>query len=120
LIYGIVEGAIKAMFAVAGHDVATPFPRITYDEAMLKYGSDKPDLRPGMEIVDLREALAGSPADFLQNIDNEKTAARGFIVPGGGAYSDSERKDLVEVAVRLFGGRLSWARLKENGGIHTA
>ena len=119
VIYGIVEGAIKAMFAVAGKDVVTPFPRIGYDEAMLRYGSDKPDLRPGMEISDLKDAFAGSPADFLQNIDNQTTAARGFIVPGGGRYSDSERKELVEVAQRLFGGRLSWARLKENGTIHT-
>src|SRR5580765_1813511 len=60
VIYGIVEGAIQAMFAVAGKNVVTPFPRIGYDEAMLRYGSDKPDLRPGMEITDLKGAFAGS------------------------------------------------------------
>jgi aspartyl-tRNA synthetase len=47
LVYGIVEGAIVAMFAAAGVAVETPFPRISYDDAALKYGSDKPDLRPG-------------------------------------------------------------------------
>ena len=39
LVYGIVEGAIVAMFRAAGHEVAVPFPRISYDDAMLKYGS---------------------------------------------------------------------------------
>src|SRR6185503_13544379 len=47
LVYGIVEGAIVAMFSAAGKSVQTPFARLTYDDAMLKYGSDKPDLRPG-------------------------------------------------------------------------
>src|SRR5262245_22740667 len=92
LVYGIVEGAIKAMFAVAGSDVETPFPRIGYDDALLKYGSDKPDLRPGMPIADLQAALSGSPADFLADLDGRKKVARGFIVRGGGRYSDSERK----------------------------
>ena len=110
LVYGAVEGAIQAMWKVAGHDVPVPFARMSYRDALLKYGSDKPDLRPGMEISDLGAALAGSPADFVQGLDGEKQVARGFVVRGGGRYSDSERKELVEVAGRLFNGRLSWAR----------
>ncbi len=61
LVYGVVEGAIVAMFAVAGHAVATPFPRVSYDEAMKTYGSDKPDLRPGMAIADLSARRLASP-----------------------------------------------------------
>ena len=61
LVYGVVEGAIQAMFAAAGIEVETPFPRISYDEAMLRYGSDKPDLRPGMPIADVSAAFAESP-----------------------------------------------------------
>src|SRR5262245_6568669 len=62
LVYGVVEGAIVAMFAAAGHRVATPFPRVSYDDAMLKYGSDKPDLRAGMEIADVTAAARTSAA----------------------------------------------------------
>jgi aspartyl-tRNA synthetase len=120
LVYGIVEGAIKAMFDVAGVKVETPFARISYDDAMLKYGSDKPDLRPGMEISSLETALAGSPADFVQSLDGDKSVARGFIVKGGGKFSDSERKEFVEVAGRLYNGRLSWARLKDDGSVQTS
>jgi aspartyl-tRNA synthetase len=88
---------------------------------MLKYGSDKPDLRPGMEISDLGESLTGSPATFLFRDDEGRPhVTRGFVVPGGGQYSDSARKELVEVAGRLSGGRLAWARLKDDGGVHTS
>jgi aspartyl-tRNA synthetase len=118
LIYSVVEGAIRAMWSAAGHTVKAPFSRVSYADAMLKYGSDKPDMRPGMEIADLGNALRGSPADFLATLD-EKNLARGFVIRGGGRYSDSERKELIEVAGRLYGGRLSWARLKDDGGIHT-
>jgi aspartyl-tRNA synthetase len=117
LIYSVVEGAIEAMWYAAGRAVRTPFARLSYADAMLKYGSDKPDLRPAMEIADLKEALAGSPAEFLHEDNN---VVRGFVVRGGGRYSDSERKELVEVAGRLFGGRLAWARLKDEGGVHTS
>ena len=120
LIYGAVEGAVQAMWKAAGHEVQAPFVRISYDHAMLRYGSDKPDLRPGMEISDLGGALAGSPADFVREVDGDKVVARGFVVRGGGKYSDSERKELVEVAGRLFNGRLSWARLKEDGSVQTS
>ncbi len=120
LVYGIVEGAIKAMFDVAGVNVTAPFARISYDDAMMKYGSDKPDLRPGMVISSIEAALAGSPADFVQTLDGTKQVARGFIVPGGAKYSDSERKELVEVAGRLYNGRLSWARLKDDGSVQTS
>jgi aspartyl-tRNA synthetase len=118
LIYGVVEDAIQAMWRAAGHDVQVPFPRLSYAEAMLKYGSDKPDLRPGMAIADLADALTGSPADFLARLDDQNVA-RGFVVRGAGKYSDSERKELIETAGRLYGGRLSWARLKDDGTVHT-
>ena len=60
LVYGVVEGAIEAMFEAAGSRSTTPFPRVSYDDAMQKYGSDKPDLRPGMEIADVSATFAES------------------------------------------------------------
>src|SRR5580700_11311751 len=60
LIYGIVEGAIRDMFGAAGHAVETPFPRLEYADALLKYGSDKPDLRPGMEIAEVGDLFRES------------------------------------------------------------
>ena len=114
LVYRIVEGAIQAMFAAAGHTVAAPFPRISYDEAMLKYGSDKPDLRAGMEIANLLPVFASALPDFVQDIAEEERAIRGFIVPRAGSYSRKQLDDLVAAGTG-FGGRVAWARIGEGG-----
>jgi len=117
----VVEGAIKAMWAAAGHAVQTPFPRIGYDEAMLKYGSDKPDLRPGMIISDLLPVFADALPDFLAEAQSSAEtqsaggiALRGFIVPGAGAYSRKQLDDLVALGTTL-GGRIAWARIGDAG-----
>jgi len=115
LVYGIVEGAIAAMFKVAGVEVARPFPRISYDDAMLKYGSDKPDLRAGMEIADLLPIfLDGQLPDFVREIPESERAIRGFVVKGAGGYSRKQLDDVVATAANL-GGRIAWARVGEAG-----
>ncbi|HEX5070714.1 MAG TPA: aspartate--tRNA ligase, partial [Vicinamibacterales bacterium] len=114
LVYGIVEGAIAAMFKVAGVDVARPFPRISYDDAMLRYGSDKPDLRPGMEIADFMPLFGGALPDFLTDIAEPERALRGFIVKGAGSHSRKQLDELVAKGTEL-GGRIAWARLGEAG-----
>src|SRR5207237_40121 len=59
-VIALVDGLLQAVLAVGGIEVTLPLDRVTYDEAMLSYGSDKPDRRPGMEIHDLGEVFAGS------------------------------------------------------------
>jgi len=60
-VYGLVEGLIADIWReTRGIEVETPFPRMPYAEAMRRYGSDKPDLRFGMEIADVTDAVAGS------------------------------------------------------------
>jgi aspartyl-tRNA synthetase len=114
LVYGIVEGAIQAMFTAAGHTVATPFPRVSYDDAMMKYGSDKPDLRPGMEIANLSPVFADALPEFVAALPEADRAIRGFAVPGAGAYSRRQLDDLVATGA-TFGGRIAWARVGDAG-----
>lgn len=115
LIYGVVEGAIREMWAAAGHTVALPFERITYADAMRLYGSDKPDLRPGMPIVDLLPALGASLPAFLAEMPEADRAVRGIVVKGGGRYSRRELDDLVAETLRTTSGRLAWARMTAEG-----
>jgi aspartyl-tRNA synthetase len=115
LIYSVVEGAIKAMWAAAGHTVALPFERISFADAMRLYGSDKPDLRPGMIIADLLPQLGGELPAFLAEIDPAKRAVRGFVVKGGAKYSRKELDDLVAEVLRTTAGRLAWARRTATG-----
>ena len=114
VVYGIVEGAIQAMFGAAGHQVPVPFPRMSYDDAMRKYGSDKPDLRPGMEIADLLPVFAEALPDFVAELPEADRAIRGFVVVGAGSYSRKQLDDLVAAGTTL-GGRIAWARLGDAG-----
>ena len=114
IVYGIVEGAVAAMFAAAGYKVTTPFPRISYDDAMRRYGSDKPDLRPGMEIADLLPVFAADLPEFVAALPEADRAIRGFVVAGAGTYSRKQLDDLVATGATL-GGRIAWARVGDAG-----
>jgi aspartyl-tRNA synthetase len=111
LVYGVVEGAIDAMFRAAGHQVPLPFPRVSYDDAMLRYGSDKPDLRPGMEISDVSAIVEGSAFSVFRDAVAGGGAVRGFVVPGGAKYSRKDLDDLTDRARQSGGSGLVWVRL---------
>lgn len=92
---GMVASAIRDAMGV---EVPRPFPRITYAEAMDRYGTDKPDLRFGMEIVDCGEVLRGSDYQVFARALQAGGTIRGFCAPGAGGYSRREVAELEEVA----------------------
>jgi len=111
LVYGVVEGAVQAMFEAAGHKVTTPFDRVPYDEAMRVYGSDKPDLRPGMPIADVSVTFAESAFGPFREAVAGGGVVRGIIVTGGATYSRKDLDDLTEQIRQLGGSGLVWVRL---------
>ena len=115
-IFGIIEPLMKEIFTAIGRDIRTPFARMPYAEAMAKYGSDKPDLRPGMEIQDLREFFRESSFNVFRKIVAEGGTVRGFIVRNAGGYSRSEVDGLVAQAESL-GGKIVWARRADDGAM---
>src|SRR5687767_13553617 len=88
-IFGVIEPLMQEIFGVIGRDIETPFPRMSYSEAMAKYGSDKPDLRPGMEIQDVRELFRESSFGIFKTIVAEGGTVRAFVVPNAAAYTRS-------------------------------
>lgn len=86
-IYSLIEGLFEKIFPMAGIDIETPFPRMTYAEAMARYGSDRPDLRFGLEIEDLTELLGGSGFRGFSATAKDGGVIRGFRVPGAAAAS---------------------------------
>jgi aspartyl-tRNA synthetase len=115
-IFGIIEPLMKEIFSAIGKEIRTPFQRMPYAEAMAKYGSDKPDLRPGMEIQDLREFFRESSFNVFRNIVAEGGTVRGFVVRNAGGYSRSEVDGLAAQAETL-GGKIVWARKADEGAV---
>ncbi len=99
-IFRVAEGFLAAAFDTAGVTIPTPFPRMTYDEAIRRYGSDKPDMRlPAM--VDLSETLTPELRTTLK-IEQELPVL-GFTVPCVGLLSGTQRRALVDEIRSFFG-----------------
>lgn len=82
----------------------SPFPRLTYQEAMLKYGSDKPDLRFGLEIANVTDVLAATEFEVAKSAIRDGGIVRGLAAPGCGGYSRRQIDDLGELA-KSYGAR---------------
>jgi aspartyl-tRNA synthetase len=97
-IRALVEGMIVAMFAAAGVRLEAPFPVLSYDEAMLRYGSDKPDLRYGFDIVELSDAFAGSGFQVFRGAVDAGGCVRAICARGAATLSRAQIDALTEVA----------------------
>jgi aspartyl-tRNA synthetase len=115
LVFEIVEGALAACFREIGVEIQRPFRRMPYAEAMAKYGSDKPDLRFGLEIQDFGPLFAESPFGIFREAVAHGGTVRGFVIPGAGSYSRRELDGLVEQARQLGAAGLIYARHTAEG-----
>jgi aspartyl-tRNA synthetase len=94
----------------------TPFVRLTYAEAMARYGSDKPDLRYDLELVDLGATLAHSNFQVFRNALDNGGQVKGLRAPGCGGYSRKQIDELTETAKAGGAKGLAWAVLPADGG----
>jgi aspartyl-tRNA synthetase len=115
LVFATIEPLIEAVFAVIGRDIQVPFPRISYADAIARYGSDKPDLRVGMVITDLSAVFAESTFSVFRDAVAGGGVVRGIVVPGGAGASRRELDTLAEEAKALGAGGLVWARPSGDG-----
>ncbi|MCX7790417.1 MAG: aspartate--tRNA ligase, partial [Chloroflexaceae bacterium] len=96
--------------------LSTPFRRLTYTEAMERYGSDKPDLRYDLELVNLGDVLANTPFQVFQGALERGGQVKGLRAPGCAGFSRKQIDELAELA-RVGGARgLAWAALPADGG----
>ena len=94
-VWGVVEGFLTAAFKAAGHDIKSPFPRMSYDEAIRLYGSDKPDMRlPAM--VDIRKALTSEEVEELTSKFRmrKEFPIQLIRIPKAGDISGTERRTI--------------------------
>ena len=108
----VQEGFIKrVMKEVKGVDVVTPFPRLTYDEAMERYGSDKPDTRFAIELIKLNDVFEGCGFELFTKNLAEGGDIRGICVPGGAAEFSRKKIDKITNEVKHYGAHgLIWIK----------
>ena len=116
-IFGVIEPLMREVFRVVGREIPIPFPRLPYAEAIAKYGSDKPDLRCGMPIQDLREVFRASNFRVFREIVAGGGTVRGFVVTNAGGYSRSEVDGIVEQAKQMGAAGLVWGRRAADGTV---
>ena len=107
------DAVMQAMFAAAGHELTLPLERITYTEAMRRYGSDRPDRRIGMEIEDLGEAFAASEFRVFAGALGAGGVVRGIRAPG--TLPRARFDKLTELAQSLGAKGLVWAVVEGDG-----
>jgi aspartyl-tRNA synthetase len=116
-VFGVIE-PLYARFVreLHGVDVPTPFPRLPYDEMLARFGSDKPDLRYGMELVDLAPVFAGTGFNaFASVLASDGGVVKGLAAPGGADLSRSELDQLVTDAKGRGAAGLVWVVVEEDG-----
>ena len=102
----VQEGYLKrVMKEVKGIDIETPFPRLSYDEAMERYGSDKPDTRFGIELVKLNDLFEGCGFELFTKTLAEGGDIRGICVPGGAEEFSRKKTDKLVSEVKHYGAK---------------
>ena len=113
-IVAMAEGLVAALWREGGFEVRLPFPRMTYTEAMERYGIDRPDTRYGLELFDASAVFGESELKFARAAIEQGGRVRGFVIPGGGSMSRKEQDELEVLAKRA--GASGLIRLKRSGG----
>lgn len=114
-----IEQVLKAAtLAVRGVELTEPFPRLTWHEVMERYGSDKPDIRFGMEIVDVSGVVERSEFGVFSNTIGSGGTVRG-INAGNQEWSRSRADSLTEKAKELGAGGLVWMVVEDDGSLRS-
>jgi aspartyl-tRNA synthetase len=115
-VFDVTERMMAHLWKVGmGVDLPTPFPRMSYAEAMERYGSDKPDIRFDMELAELAGVFAASELRVFQNALASGGQIKGIVAPGCAGYSRKQIDDLTELAKRFGAGGLVSIMLDEGG-----
>ena len=115
-VFEVVEGLMKKLLKeVKGYDLETPIPRLSFNEAMEKYGSDKPDLRFDLEMVTLNETVKKSEFRVFKDAVESDGIVTGLLAKGCGDYTRNQLDVLTDFVKKLGAGGLIWMRVREDG-----
>lgn len=112
-IFEVVEGFMKILYReIWNKDLALPLPKFSFDEAMERYGSDKPDMRFGLELKTLNKIFIKSEFKVFQEQINSKGIITGLLAEGCGGYSRNQLDTLTDFVKNLGAAGLIWLKVK--------
>ncbi|MCK4930525.1 MAG: aspartate--tRNA ligase [Candidatus Aminicenantes bacterium] len=109
-VFRVIEGLIASVFGLIGVDVLRPFPHLTYEESMNKYGTDKPDLRLDVEIIDLTDTGAQVDSEIIKGALSAGGELRGLVLGKSGNLSRSQLDKLNQKAKDLGAKGIVWIK----------
>ena len=113
-LFELLEGLFALVWReLLGVELETPFRHLSWDEAMLRYGSDKPELRFGCEISDLTDAFRQTEFRGFRGVVDAGGVVRGFACPGCQEFSRKDFNDLVEFAKTWGGVGVAWLQVRD-------
>ncbi len=112
-VYEITEGLLKEAFAVAGIEIEVPFRRMTYQEAMELYATDRPDLRIPYKIVDVTFLCKETGNRIIDSVISSSGVVKAIMVEGGARLSRKEIDQLNEQVISLGGKGFLWVKVQE-------
>ena len=117
LIEGLYTGLVHEL--APQFELQTPFPYLTYDDAMARYGSDKPDLRYGLEMADVSDLAAETEFRVFHGVLNGGGIIKAMAVPGQGGLSGSDMRRMEDTAKEFGAAGMSHVRLTGDGPLDT-
>lgn len=114
-ILAMTEGLIAEIFALKGIEVSTPFPCLTYKEALENYGSDKPDIRFELNLIDVKDIMKTSQFEAFTKEIEKGGDVRALRVPGIAGYSRKEMDDIRNLAISYGAKGLAWITYMPDG-----
>ena len=120
LVFGAVERLMQAVFRQIGKQVPAPFPRLSYADAMARYGVDKPDLRFDMPVRDVSDVFRDGAFKVFREIVAGGGSVRALVAPGAGRQARAQIDNLVDEAIALGAKGLVWVRRGPGGEMQSS
>lgn len=115
-LFGLIEEMLAELFfKILGKDVKIPFPRLRYQDALSCYGTDKPDLRFGLEINDISDLVVDSRCKVFAEVVKKGGVIKGIRVPGGTPFSRRMLDEFSKLVMNWGGRGLAWFLLSDEG-----
>ena len=120
LVFGVVERLMREVCREVDREITPPFRRMPYAEAVARYGSDKPDLRCGMELHDVSAVYADASFKVFRSVVETDGVVRALVVPGAGRWARHKLDQLVGEAISLGAKGLVWVRRSPEGAVQSS